>query len=265
MAEPIRHDCSGTTRAAATFLAGSLSAAEVAAVREHRRSCPDCDQTWRQTVAAAASMQSGRRRQRLTEERRQRREQQRARALAGMALQTSGRRSSMPAGQRRAHLRLILWPTVAVVLMLVIYPMRFGRGARLEVLAGAVDLTANVFGVQDAPVPLVRGDQAATDAEGRARIDCASAVVELGGLTYLVVEDADEGRFRLDGGSLEIDGDCTVTTRYGVIETRGARASLRAVEGGVELATHAGRVLAINSEGQLVVAPGTRAVLGHPR
>ena len=188
-------------------------------------------------------------------------------ALAGMALSASGsgrRSGALPRSKRRAHLRLVAVPTLAVVLMAVIFPLSSGRHASLEVLAGEVRLTSNTYGVSDPPVPLVRGDQASTDPDARALIDGARSKLELGGSTHLVVEDEQGGRFRIDGGQVTVDGRCTLTTRYGIVEVDG-RARVSLVEGGVELEALDGELLATNSQGLRRVPAGARATLGHPR
>jgi hypothetical protein len=139
------------------------------------------------------------------------------------------------------------------------------RRASLEVLAGEVVLTSNTYAAVDPAVPLVRGDQCSTGPGGRARIECASAVVELEEDTLLVVEDEMEGRFRLDAGVLRVEGACTVTSRFGVVEVRSGRGGLRVGSAGLELESRDGRAVATNSLGARRLVPGTRAVLGHPR
>jgi len=249
-------DCSRTTHAAAAFLAGELPASELADLRAHRAHCEACDATWRRSLSAAAAMQHRGRTRRLREEREARREEQRSRARAGMTSAGAART------RRRAHLRLIALPTLAVVLMTVIHPLGGARRARLEVLAGEVELDARTLAGAGDPVYLARGDQCATGVGGRARIACRVGEVELGEATRVLVEDEAQGRFRLDAGALRVAGDCTVTSRFGLVEVRAGRAELRVLPEGLELASLAGRVTAVDSLGERPVPPGERALMG---
>ena len=254
--------CQATEGAVAAFVAGRLSARETSRVRRHRAACPACDALWRGQVAAAASLQSRRRREREAGERERRRTKHRRLALEAAAFDTGvrgGRR------QRGWRLRLLLLPAFAMVLMAVIHPLGRARRASLSILAGEVQLTANRYGTEDPPVPLVRGDQCSTGSRARARVVGAEGSVELDQETFLVVEDEMGLRLRLESGAVAVEGSAEITSRFGVVEVEKGRALLRTLADGLELQAERGRVIATNGEGARQVLPGTTAVLGHPR
>ena len=57
-------ECAATPRRAAAFLAGSLAADELRALRAHRGRCCACDETWRRSITTVSHMGARARRER---------------------------------------------------------------------------------------------------------------------------------------------------------------------------------------------------------
>jgi hypothetical protein len=162
---------------------------------------------------------------------------------------------------RRAHLRLLLLPALALFLASVIWPMAGRNLPGLEVLAGQVDLDGRVLAPADGRTAVHRGNWCATSRGSRALLTLGDTAVELAPDSRVLVEDDREGRLRLDAGELRVRGDCLVTSGWGVVLAEGAEGLLRAGPEGLEIEAISGTLTASDSRGEVTLGAGERGRL----
>jgi hypothetical protein len=252
-----REDCDLTRGRIAEFISGRLGRVELSAMRAHRKECAACDTEWRASMSTAADL---RRRGRVSDEQREReerREHNRRLALEG-AFATPTRKNRRV---HRARQRLILLPALAIVLMTVIYPLSRRSVARLEVLAGEVQLSYRTLGADESGIAVRRGDWFSTGEGTRARLTLGKAEFEVGPSSRVLVEDGSSGRARLEDGELSVNGDGLVTSSFGVVRFEDAEGIVRAVAGGFEVEGRVGSLVVMHSGGEETVGPGERTLL----
>ena len=254
-------ECAATPRRAAAFLAGSLPADELRALRAHREHCRACDATWRNTITAASNLGKRGRgdhgaasAEELAEQRAERRRQTISDGFSATLFRGGDK-------GRRAHLRLLLLPALALFLASVIWPMASRNLPGLEVLAGQVELDGRVLSPVDGRTTIHRGNWCSTSPSSRALLTLGDTAVELAPDSSLLVEDDAEGRLRLDTGELRVSGDCLVTTGWGVVLVEDAEGLLRAGPDGLEIETISGTLTASDSHGEVTLSAGERGRL----
>ena len=155
----------------------------------------------------------------------------------------------------------MLLPALALFLASVIWPLGQRHLAGLEVLAGQVELDGRLLEPADGRTTVHRGNWCSTASGARARLTLGDTEIELAPGSRVLVEDDEQGRFRLDTGELRVSGDCLVTTGWGIVLADGAEGLLRAGPGGLEIEAFAGTLTASDSRGEIVLAAGERGRL----
>jgi hypothetical protein len=250
-------DCAATSARIAAFIDGGLSGSESAAMREHRRVCKECDEEWRASLSTTAHLHHRGRVGAREDDRAARRAHNRRLALEG-ALATPTRPGRRV---RRARLRLLLLPALAIFLMAVIYPGSRRSVSQLEALSGRVELAYRSLVPDDGSFTVRRGDWFETGPDARARLTLGPADIEVEPSSRVLIEDRASGRVRLIAGTLSLRGDGIVTADAGVVQVQAGEGRVSARPDGLEVAAASGTVLAAHSGGEETVPPGERTRL----
>ena len=228
------------------FVSGESTADGERAMRAHTERCGDCRDEYRSAVVTAAKIGGEQRRKRVAAER-----ERRHRELRQAAFEASA-----PPTGRFHRLRTLLYPAFFAFLMFQI--------SRLSLAVEGVEVTRLEGEVSAAQVPLegtaarrlARGEWCETRTDSSARLATSGCSAVLGPDARLRVERAMPARFRLTRGTLDLEGECTVSTGWGILDLGPGKARVRVDDGTLEVASRAGDVQLTGAAGAQRIAPG---------
>ncbi len=240
----------------ARFLTRGLGGKGRDALRRHVADCEDCNVLYRQSVQATAQLGRGTRAEREEKERVQRRRTQRQMAM-GASLTGGGRN----------HMRLLLWPAIFALLVIVISRAADVRqpGIQLSCLAGRLESSMGELEVGDEDLRLLRGGWVRTGGAGTARLERGTHEMRLGASSEALVEvSRGVPRVRLVTGSLELEGSAVVPTPFGVVELTEGRAYVVLRGGTLHLVAHAGELSLVGPLGLRQIPAGSELHMESP-
>ena len=126
-----------------------------------------------------------------------------------------------------------------------------------RVLAGRATVGGREFDAEVAR-DVQRGEWLETERDARLALESEGTRIELDGATRLLVEEPRERRFRLDGGSIAVEGACALRGEFGALDCRGGRARVTLAAGVLTLESETAELELVDSRGSQRVAPGER-------
>ncbi|MCZ6597520.1 MAG: hypothetical protein O7B99_07775 [Planctomycetota bacterium] len=237
-------DCTAAQSLIVTLVQHGLGQEKGRSLRAHVSGCPDCSQTYRQTMASAARLGRTFREQRLGQEKRKRHAEHKRLASGGTS------------DTKRFGLRLFL--LAAGMFFLFTRLSLFGSGSVLIARYGdgEVRAAASVLDADADEIELARGDSCLTGESSHARVEGANTVFELGPLTLILIESVAGPRVRLSQGELTVEGPCVIVTQVGVVEVEAGRAHLTFADGVLNAACEAGRIVVTSPQGRRELGAG---------
>ncbi|MFT5052300.1 MAG: hypothetical protein ACI8QZ_003733 [Chlamydiales bacterium] len=199
-------------------------------MRVHMAHCGECRDEYRSAMVTMARIGGERRRNRVENERQERHDRLRAMAFQAAA----------PPSGKFHRMRTMLYPAFFAFLLFQVSRMSVAvAGVSVTGLTGEVSVRDE--GLEPtAELTAERGDWCLTGPDSSARLDAKHAVVLVGPSSAVIVQRAAPARYRLDRGSLEIEGSCTIDTRWGIVDLKDGRARVVLEARGVEVECHAG-------------------------
>jgi len=215
-------------------------------MRAHIARCGACRDEYRSAVVTLARIGGEKRRQRVERERSDRHDR-----LRTMAFQAAA-----PPSGKFQRMRTMLYPAFFAFLMFQVSRMSVAvAGVSFTGLTGQVTVCEQ--GLEPAAEQTVkRGDWCRTGPDSSARLDATRAAVVLGASSAVLIERTQPTRYRLDSGSVDIDGTCTVNTSWGIVDLDQGRARATLREGGLEIECFEGLVAFTGALGSVKVEAG---------
>ena len=245
--------CREARRQIAAFLHESPGERESRFLRAHIERCADCAQAYREAVEGAARVGHA-----LRTDREERTRTRRHAELVRLSRGSGGSRY-----RGRPWLKLFLASCGLIFLLTRLPALGFGAALTVERTSGVV-VAADVRVDGDQKIALVRGQRCATGPTSSAVLRGADAELRLGSDTRVLVEEAGGpggARVRLLAGALDLDGECVVTTEYGVLTLDGGRASVR-LDGGLRAECTEGGLELVGPLGTHRIEPGESVDVG---
>lgn len=234
--------CAKARERVVRFLSGTQGLEEDRALHAHLARCSDCNEHYREVLLAAA---------RVARERRLGGDSSRT-ELAAVATTTTFARSG-----KKARWRTAIFP---VGVLMVLAGLLGVPGGDHTVAAVLLDGRGHAGGREldpsRAPVDVQRGDWVRVEPASRVALESQGTRMELDAGSEVLVEDARKLRFRLERGSLDVDGPCTVTGGFGIVEIAKGRARFEIRDGRVEIASRSARLTAVDPLGEHELGPG---------
>ncbi len=238
-------DCESCSELLPRHLSGALDAPRIARVRQHLADCEVCREGYAASAGALAAMGAAHREERLEVER-----QLAARRAAAKQNGDADRQ------RRRSGLRSLLWPSLAVVLLMGVSHRNMPGKPRLTAQAGEVSIDGFRIVPGEAPGELVPGRACWTGSTGEATIRTSKGRAELGSDTVVSYQGSHPLRVRIDRGSLVAEGSARVLFAGGLLELEEASAQIEIEEESVVLRSLEGDALVLSSEGSRRMGPG---------
>lgn len=264
MDEPVdsrsRHDRSGgddeLAQLVGCFVAGELDAQGRRRLAHLARSDPRAASEYREALGRAAAVGRATRARREDEAVRNHEARQSRRAHEREA----HRRGLRTDRNSLARLRTILLPAFFAFLIWQVTRVTAAPPALSLVLeAGEVEVSGEPLSLAAPGAELRRGDWALSRGEVRATVEGSGVELRLGPDSRLLVERVDPPRLRLEAGSLEVLGSCTLTARTGVAEVEDGSASVALRAGLLEVTCRRGSAVVIDARGERRLGPGESA------
>lgn len=238
-------DCESCSELLPRHLSGGLDAPRIARVRQHLADCEACREAYAASAAALAAMGAAHREERL--------EVNRQLAERRAAAKKDG---SADRQRRRSGLRSLLWPSLAVVLLMGVTHRNMPGKPQLSAHAGDVSIDGFRIVPGEAPGELVPGRACWTGPNGEATIRTSKGRAALGSDTVVSYQGSHPLRVRIDRGSLVAEGSARVLFAGGLIELEEASAQVEIDGDAVMLRSLEGEALVLSSEGSRKLSPG---------
>ncbi|MEW6072648.1 MAG: zf-HC2 domain-containing protein [Planctomycetota bacterium] len=243
-------DCSRAREALGRFVAGGIGVEEERFLRAHLTACEPCRDRYRESVSTVAVLGRARRHRRLEDVRLRRREAARRRIYA--------------VGEKRGRGRYFGLRAVALLTMVIVLftglnpawnvPELVVRWESGEVQAGAKRLWDG-----EPEGALRAGDWCVTEIASSARIEGDRGELWVGHHSQVLVEDPRRAQVRLQQGTVEVTGQATIHSQFGIARLEEGRARLDLLRGSLQIECLAGRLEWMHPGGSQVLAAGQRA------
>jgi hypothetical protein len=238
----LQGDCVEAWRATQLFVAGELDGRggpeRVQWMRDHFERCGSCRDRYRGAVMTLAHIGRERRLDRAERDLERRR----------VGLRRMAREAGLPPATSLHRLRILIYP--ALVLFLIVLMTRQPRSqASLTWLAGRIQVEHRILSREEPRARLRTGQWCSSGPEGGARLETPRVRADLEEDTRLAMERIVPARLRLEGGAVQLDGSCLVTTPRGLVELEEGRARV-ALEGGLRVDCLAGRARVSLADGE---------------
>lgn len=238
-------NCESCAELLPRYLSSGLDAPRIARVREHLGACEGCREAYRASAEALAAMGAAHREERV-EVQRQVAARRAARAQDGGAERH----------RRRSGLRSLLWPSLAIVLLIGVTQRGFPGKPRLVAHSGSVSIDRFPLKPGQAPGELVPGRACWTGPGGQATIHTSQGQAALSANTVVSYQGSHPLRVRLDRGSLVAEGSSRVLFAGGLVEVEGGAAQVEVGAQGVLVRSVEGESLVLSAEGSCKLGPG---------
>lgn len=260
-AAPGNAECSIFASQLDAWLNGDLEPAPRHAMRAHIERCADCNQDYRAMLVATARLH---REARLDVART---DAESAPTMVHRMVSWSTLFGGKPATPPHRLLARVMLFVGALLATLAWRSSEAVEGtATLTVLSGV----AHIGGVEalrpsDPSRSMARGEWCGTGEASSAELSLGDATVHLDPDTLVWIEGVNNPRLRLERGRLSIEGECCLTSPYGVVEVTGGSAWV-AVSGGVlSVDSGTGEVRTHDAFGSRALEAGQHAELALAR
>lgn len=263
--EPGDFRCEAARGEITRLLASGRTLADEPALREHLKTCSDCNAAYRSALLDGARL-----RRALVEAEKEETGDDvssapRRAVLSPLAIARAGFLSSSAAGGRsKASWMIVILVAGYAAVRLTPDPAGSAH-ATLEALAGEV-LTLGDPLPAGAPARLLqRGDWVRLPEGSKARLSFGATRVEIAACSELQIEEPSTRRVRLETGALDVFGPLLVTSSYGIVQVEAGHATVRIDASGLRVEAEDGNVRAIDSRGEHQLESGESAQLALAR
>jgi hypothetical protein len=260
--EPGDVRCQSARDDLARLLSSGRTLAEAPALREHLRTCLDCNVAYRSALLddarlrrAMVDVENGAEEAAIAAPRA---------VLSPLAIARAGFATSAATGRAKASWMIVLLLAGYGAVRLTPGPSGAAR-ATLESLAGEVTTLGDPLPAGAPARELERGDWVRVSAGSRARLSFGSTRVELAAGSALQIEDPHSRRVRLETGAIEVFGPLSVTSAYGIVQVEHGHATVRIDVSGLRVEAEDGSVRAIDARGEHELERGESAQLARAR
>ncbi|HUR29618.1 MAG TPA: hypothetical protein VM509_15620 [Planctomycetota bacterium] len=256
--------CHAARADVAKLLSSGRTLADEPALREHLKTCLDCNAAYRSALLDDARL---RRRMVDVENEEARHESPsapRRAVLSPLAIARAGFATSAATGRATTAWMIVILIAGYAAVRLTPGASAGGR-ATLQALAGEISTLGDPL-LAGAPArDLSRGDWVRLPAGARARLCFGATKVELAACCELQIEEPSTRRVRLELGEIEVFGPLLVTSSYGIVQVEDGHATVGIDVSGLRVEAEDGNVRTIDSHGEHELESGESAQLALAR